>query len=415
VDLPPCPAGLDSWRQVLVIPAFRESGRLLERLRALPAGAGRTLVILVLNTPDRHPDPDANGELRAAVADLPPAQWPLLAALNPTTDLYLHDLDILAGPLPPAQGVGLARKIGCDIAFRWMSEGGIGGRWICNSDADALLPADYFSRLDTIPADSAGAVFPFRHAPGADPRCNRATALYEARLHHYVLGLEYAGSPYAYHTLGSCLAVSFDGYARVRGFPRRSGAEDFYLLNKLAKLAPVHRLDGECIALDSRESSRVPFGTGPAVAAILRAEDPLELPLFYHPAVFDALRALLSALPSLRVAQADLEQNLRAHGLEPSLATASCAQLTTMDFATALAHCRRQGKTPEQFMRQFHQWFDGFRTLKFIHGLRDAGWRLQTTANLLGRPPVFWPELPVADESPLNETLAGHWGWTRRA
>ena len=82
-----------------------------------------------------------------------------------------------------------------------------------------------------------------------DQFCNTATALYELRLHHYVLGLEYAGSPYAYHTLGSCLAVKADAYAQVRGFPKRAGAEDFYLLNKLAKLGAMPRLQGRCIRI----------------------------------------------------------------------------------------------------------------------------------------------------------------------
>ncbi len=124
-----------------------------------------------------------------------------------------------------------------------------------------------------------------------DESCNLATALYELRLHHYVRGLEYAGSPYAFHTLGSCLAVSFEGYAQVRGFPKRSGGEDFHLLNKLAKTGPVIRLAGDCIELASRHSQRAPFGTGAAVARISNAGMPLTLPLFYHPACFAALRA----------------------------------------------------------------------------------------------------------------------------
>ena len=60
-------------------------------------------------------------------------------------------------------------------------------------------------------------------------------------------------------------------------------------------------------------------------------------------------------------------------GLDTDLALASSAVLHSMGLDHALAHCRRQGKSPEQFLRQFHQWFDGFRTLKFIHALRDAG------------------------------------------
>ena len=56
------------WQQVLVIPAYRESSALLERLAQLPEGDGRTLVILVLNRPDSDTDPQANDGLRDALA-----------------------------------------------------------------------------------------------------------------------------------------------------------------------------------------------------------------------------------------------------------------------------------------------------------------------------------------------------------
>ncbi|MCB2070797.1 MAG: hypothetical protein KDF67_14865, partial [Ottowia sp.] len=45
-----------AWRNVLVVPAYREAARWLERLQALPQNAGNTLVILVLNRPDSDPD-----------------------------------------------------------------------------------------------------------------------------------------------------------------------------------------------------------------------------------------------------------------------------------------------------------------------------------------------------------------------
>ena len=224
--LPPSPHSGPLWHHALVIPAYRESTALLQTLTQLPPGVGRTLVILVLNRPDADPDSQANALLRAAVGELAIASEqpdePLIYSLNTHTDLYLHDMEnpdgpipggpLLGGPLladtiPAAQGVGLARKTGCDIALKWMSEGAINGEWIHSTDADALLPQDYFQQLDSSNPYAVAAVYPFRHIPGADHNCDEATALYELRLHHYVLGLEYAGSPYAHHTLGSCLAV----------------------------------------------------------------------------------------------------------------------------------------------------------------------------------------------------------------
>jgi hypothetical protein len=407
---PPCPRPATAWNNVLVIPAYREAATLVTRLRELPAGTGRALVILVLNRPDTDPDHDANRELRSALSTLPAGCCAGVQQLNAHTDLYLHDLDILTGAIPAAQGVGLARKIGCDIAFKWMCEGAVSGRWICSTDADARLPPDYFQALEREPAEAVAATYPFWHSPGADDSCNLATALYELRLHHYVLGLEYAGSPYACHTLGSCLAVTFNGYASVRGFPKRAGGEDFYLLNKLAKTGPVARLAGECIELESRESRRVPFGTGPAVARISAAQNPQELPLFYHPACYEALRAVLAAAPQLE--QGDLAALLAAAGIAPALRRACCTTMATLGLATALDHCHRQGKSPGQFLRQFHQWFDAFRTLKFMHGLRDAGWPACSLAGLQAVRPDLWPESNRTGVDGLRAAVRRHWGWT---
>ena len=130
----------------------------------------------------------------------------------------------------------------------------------------------------------------------------RHTQLYEYSLRYYVAGLSYAGSPYAFHTIGSTLAVNAVHYARVRGFPRRQAGEDFYLLNKLAKVGSVRQLSAEtdCEPIDiaARRSDRVPFGTGAAVGKLMELENPATEFLLYHPAVFGLLRGWLGSLPA---------------------------------------------------------------------------------------------------------------------
>jgi hypothetical protein len=384
------------WLHVMVIPAYRESPALLETLTHMPEGSGRTLIILVLNRPDTDSDPQANAELRTALQcqPLPQAQRGSvpIQCLNEHTDLYLHDIDLLCGPTPAALGVGLARKTGCDLALQWMVAGGISGQWLCCTDADASVPQDYFKQLDSAAPDAVAAIFDFQHMPGEDQDCDTATALYELRLHHYVLGLEYAGSPYAYHTLGSCIAIRANAYVQVRGFPKRAGAEDFYILNKLAKIGPISKLSGQCIQLQSRHSSRVPFGTGPAVAAIIAAGRPEDVRIFDHPRCFEALRALLASLPELTQSpDAALAQLFVRQGLDATVAEQSDAALQGMEIRSGLAHCQQQSKSSAQFQRQFHQWFDAFRTLKFIHLIRDAGWEQQSLTQLDALQPNLWP------------------------
>ena len=112
--------------------------------------------------------------------------------------------------------------------------------------------------------------------------------------------MKYARSPYAFHTIGSTMAVNAFHYAKVRGFPRRQAGEDFYLLNKLAKVGAIRQLseETECESIDiaARLSDRVPFGTGAATGKIMELEDPAREYLFYHPAVFGLLRGWLGSL-----------------------------------------------------------------------------------------------------------------------
>ena len=69
------------------------------------------------------------------------------------------------------------------------------------------------------------------------PRSAAATLIYELKLHHYVLHLQRSGT--LTHFMHSAVAV----HSTVRptpceAFPSGAG-EDFYLLNKLAKVGPV--------------------------------------------------------------------------------------------------------------------------------------------------------------------------------
>jgi len=164
--------------------------------------------------------------------------------------------------------------------------------------------------------------------------------------------------------------VRADAYAQVRGFPRRAGGEDFYLLNKLAKVGDVWSPTAPVIELDARASTRAPFGTGPAVTRLVNrleaGEDPAGIALFHHPEVFWQLKLCLAAWPQIH----------RGEIPAPDISPQSRDALAALGFAQALNHARRHGRSETQFVRQLNTWFDGLRTLKFIHALRDRGWPL---------------------------------------
>ncbi|MEM9255535.1 MAG: glycosyltransferase family A protein [Pseudomonadota bacterium] len=413
-QLPSAVTASQRWRHAVVIPAYREDASLLERLRAAPAAVRgeKNLVVLVINRPSTEANDDINAPLRQAISGLKNVSNETgvdhTLALRDDLELFLLDLDQLRGPLPADEGVGLARKAGCDLALRWIHEGAIKEDWVCNTDADACLPPDYFTRLQSLEDHHLGAVFPFVHIPSGNEAIDTATALYELRLHQYVLGLEFAESPYALHTLGSCLALRAGAYAHVRGVPKRAGAEDFYLLNKLAKLGPVARLKGRCIQLLSRASSRVPFGTGPAVKAIAEGRETV----FYHPQCFEALRCVLRCFAGLAAQpDADLADLIGTSGLQPKVAQAALHALQHFGIETTLAHCRRQGRTHPQFLQHLTTWFDGQRSLQFIHRLRDDGWRTSGFTEIDRLTPQLWPPHDAQSVTSLREAIHRHWGW----
>ena len=65
---------------------------------------------------------------------------------------------------------------------------------------------------------------------------------YEIFLRHYVAGLLFAESPYAFHTIGSTVICDHEAYIKIGGMNTKKAAEDFYFLQKLAKHYSIHRI-----------------------------------------------------------------------------------------------------------------------------------------------------------------------------
>jgi len=369
-DLTNFPGG---FSRALVIPAYRESTNILCRLSELCQQHQGTLVILVLNRPDNDTSAPLWREAFTTLLAPLPILW---SAASSPLSLYplprqgsLLLVDRCRTPIPAAAGVGMARKIGNDILCQLIHQGKVQSPWMANTDADARLPADYFGALDLADSGDAARLYPFRHI-FVDNCPKLPTLLYEYSLHYYVAGLSWAGSAYAYHTIGSTLAVNYRHYCQVRGFPKRPAAEDFYLLNKLRKTGPIRSLTAPLIELEARHSSRVPFGTGPAVNAIAGLDDSLQWPL-YHPDSFAYLRSFLQLLQLLAAQPISVAQACEQLQPAPLSAVLLCQLAEVLKLDRALSHCYRVGDSADKRLRQLQDWFDGFKTLKFVHLLRD--------------------------------------------
>ncbi len=373
------------WENVMVIPACNETP---EFLRPPPVCDGRSLMILVINeSVSASREVSSNNQaLAATVQEQFELQW------QSAPDLQGFKLSLFRDPLAPRDvlladrfsegrkfpakgGVGLARKIGVDLAVSLIHRKCINSSWVHCTDADVRLPKTYFTCSNAVRNPRPGyavLIYPFHHCDDQDRAESKevilATQLYELSLRYYVAGMKFARSPYAFHTIGSTMAVSAIHYAKVRGFPRRDAGEDFYLLNKLAKvgavLEPGMDSDWEPLEIAARRSDRVPFGTGAAVIKITDLADPVRDFRFYDPAVFELLQQWLQSLPAIWQSRSkDLATNIKNQQL--------LAGLKQIKTDQALDHAFRQSKDLDQFTRQMHTWFDAFRTLKLIHILRD--------------------------------------------
>jgi hypothetical protein len=371
-----------TFGQAIVIPSFDEGDDLFHTLRTIPAGPlGETLTVLVVNTPaDAAPSVHVRSQQ-------------LIESLGQEFGSEFHNEDqgfirwfphprgaLLCvdrtGPrsLPAGKGVGLARKIGCDIALQLHVQGKVRSPWIHTTDADVILPDRY---LEMVPPGrtegmAAALLYPFWHRAEPPAALTDAINRYEVFLRYYVLGLTDAGSPYAFHTLGSTLAVHAVAYAQVRGFPRRSAGEDFYLLNKLAKVGRIIKLAGEPLMIRGRWSHRVPFGTGAALKQIAAGAALGEHYRVYSPEVFLYLKAGISALQQLSSARADTDPSehlraaARAHAVDPEILE---REMSELGFLESVRRAHAISPHPSTMARHLHTWFDAFRTLKLIHRL----------------------------------------------
>jgi hypothetical protein len=193
------------------------------------------------------------------------------------------------------------------------------------------------------------------------------------------------------------MAVAVPAYASVRGFPKREAAEDFYLLNKIAKIGPVIRLRHSAVRLRARTSARTPFGTGAAVVRALAGEPPR----FHSPEAYAALGAFVARLDGF-VAHADTDRFFAELGsMDETAAHAILEVLSELDAKAVLLGAAEEAKSEFQRRIRVHGFFDALRNLKILHRLRDAGIADVSVAEALRAP--FSPA-----SAPLGDGRDGH-------
>ncbi|OGU14525.1 MAG: hypothetical protein A2076_01515 [Geobacteraceae bacterium GWC2_53_11] len=386
----------------IVIPSLAEAANLpltLESLSRNPHDLLERFAILVVVNQRADASEAETADNQTTLENLP--RWKEQYALN---HLFWVDAASPGNELPAKQGVGLARKIGLDLALTLLEYQGSDPLLIC-LDADTVVQPDYLPAIANHFSSSTagGASIPYRHRPASDAAGQSAIDRYELFLRTYVLGLELAGSPYAFHTVGSAMACRASAYVTAGGMNRRLAGEDFYFLQHVHKTSGVAALSGTIVHPSPRSSHRVPFGTGRSVGDML-ADGEQRLP-FYQPVVFSIVGKWLEcvAVASEADAAALLEG---AAKISPVLHDV----LEEAGFRDAWENFRKHHRERAKLSAAFHGWFDAFRTMRLIHELSDRAYpRIapeQAIAPLLEQAGLASPDA-VSDQLELLRKLQG--------
>jgi len=382
----------------VIIPALAEADSLPATLASLAANPrrelARWLVVVVVNQRG-DADPATTAENQATLALLGSANR-LWAGLQ----LAWVDAASPGCELPPGEGVGLARKLGCDLALErldWGRQGG--GPLLAMLDADTLVETNYLAALkDHFATRPEGAAtVAFCHQPGESPRLAAAITRYELYLRSYLLGLTLAGSPYAYPTVGSTVVCRALAYLRAGGMNRRLAGEDFYFLQQLAKTAGVAPLGATLVYPAARLSARVPFGTGPALGKILSGDSALTL---CHPCeAFLLLRDWLSCAAGAGPDTSAGALLRRAAAIAPGLGDF----LAEINLVQRWEKLRRNHPGQPALLRAFHGWFDALQTRRLLHRLATAGYPRQRAETAL---PSLLQAAGLKPETEIGKQLA---------
>jgi hypothetical protein len=372
----------ENIEQVVVIPAYAEKDLLFATLASIAANGDafleKALILFVINNKATAPiaDKENNTQTLAILNALIKKQsFSKLALTGDLHDLLqrIADRPLKLGymdasshgfEIPPrVGGVGMARKIGMDMALRLLQNSDE-PRLILSLDADTLVQPDYLSAIRHVflSGKTQTGIIAYEHQMPLDKIERAAICCYEIFLRYWVLGLRYAQSPYAFYSIGSTIVTTADSYLAVRGMNRREAGEDFYFLNKLAKTTSISQISETRVYPSARISARVPFGTGAAVEKIVSGE--CQEQRFYDPRIFIILKAWL-ALMKQSFDRSEHQILAKARDIDSGLASF----LVARGFLAVWPKIRRNLKDQKTYERQFHCWFDGFETLKLVNNL----------------------------------------------
>ncbi|HEX9251113.1 MAG TPA: glycosyltransferase family A protein, partial [Ignavibacteriaceae bacterium] len=290
------------FQKIIIVPSIAESNNLPELIKSLEQNDElellNTLLLIVVNNSLSSSD-EVKNDNQKTLAYLRKIKSKVnISSIDACTDG--KEMDDKNG------GVGLARKIGMDLALTKFDYLSLNKKIMICTDADCIVDTNYLSKIsqDFNRNNYEAAVVNFSHDISSNDEETKAIICYEIFLRYYVLGLNFAKSDYAFHTIGSTMLCTPEAYVKVEGMNKRKAAEDFYFLEKLAKIYPIGEIKSTFVHPSKRGSWRVPFGTGRSVDRYLSNER--NEYLLYDPNCFVVLKTWLEIFYDMSLSQPEL-------------------------------------------------------------------------------------------------------------
>ncbi|MDH7604641.1 MAG: hypothetical protein QHH13_07060 [Melioribacter sp.] len=368
---------LKNINNVVVIPAIKEYENIINLLNSISENDtiyfNETLFLFVINNPENC-NQDIKEDNRKTIVFL---RNLINKRSNDDFTKKIYEKGIKIGIVDASSenkalldkeaGVGLARKIGMDLALEVFNYKSNRKKILICLDADCIVGKNYLDAIiNTFNQKSYNAAYVYyEHILPENKKEKLAIICYELFLRYYVTGLKYAGSRYAYQTIGSTIVCDVESYCKAGGMNKRKAGEDFYFLEKLAKITSIHQINTTTVYPSSRISLRVPFGTGKRISKFLQGSE--NEYYLYHPESFNILKKWLDIFHSENL----MDENYYLNQAE-KIHIRLKEFLNINSFDKAMKNIFKNSKNDEQIQKQKLYWFDAFRTLKLIHYLRDT-------------------------------------------
>ena len=342
----------ESFDFIITIPCYDEYDYIFKTLESIneqdQSLLSRTLVSIVINNSDME---------NQQVIDTNHQTFQKLNASKYNYEMIVTDAFSRDNALIEKDaGVGMARKISVDIALPWSHAYSI----ICFIDADVELSKDYLSTIHSSYKKDKweAATINFKHQRD-EPKTVEFIDQYEEFLKKTAINLKASNSPYSYVPLGSTMICTRNGYITAGGMNKRKAAEDFYFLQELQKTAGIFYINDILIYPSSRFLNRSYLGTSTRLKQCLDGDLNIDS-LNYSSKSFNILSEWINTglggqeksysvmLKECNRIDINLSEILINHNFEKAW--------KGIINAPSYSH----------FEKQFHRWFDAFKTLKLL-------------------------------------------------